>query len=162
MADGMFNISRGAVRHLMTDTYADSGIIGGLNPANSRVTVVIFEVIETDDTLNNYNELEALIAGSNTEWTSGQYTRTERDDTAVTVTIDDGANDANAALDADITFTTVTGNAAVKLVTVYDADQSGGDDGDIIPMTHHEWAVTPNGGNITADFDPTNGWWEST
>ncbi len=155
MANQMMNFARGKVGYYMADAL-------GLNPANSRMVVVVLEVNEADDTLNNHDELGALIAGSNTEWSVGAYSRTETAAAGVTTSVDDSANDAQAVLDADITYTTVTGTAATKLLTCYDADNGTGTDTDIIVLTHHDWAVTPNGGNITADFDQTNGWWEST
>ena len=71
MANQVMNIARGAVRHLMTDTYAGSSVAGGLNPANSRMIVVVLEANEADDTLNNYDELATLLgAAGNTEWTA--------------------------------------------------------------------------------------------
>ncbi len=157
MANDVFNIARGTVGWYMADAL-------GLGPAPSVMTIVVLEVVEADDTLNNHNDLGALIAASNTEATATNLntTRDETDDTGITITIDDSANDAQAEKDADVTWSSVSGTAAVKLLTNYDADSGAGTDANIVPLTYHDFAVTPNGGDITADFDQVNGFWRST
>lgn len=154
MANQVMNIARGRIGYYMADAL-------GLSAANSRLTVVVLEAASADDTLNNYDDLGTLL-GTETEATATGYSRDETDDTGVTITIDDTANDAQAEKDADITWTSVSGNAFVKLLCCYDADNAAGTDSDIVPMTHHDFSVTPNGGDITADFDQTNGFWRST
>ncbi len=157
MANDVFNVARGTIGYYMGDLL-------GLLAANSRMTIVVLEVVEADDTLNNHNELAALLAGGNTEATATNLnsTRDETDDTGITITINDTANDAQAEKDADVTWSSVSGTAAVKLLTCYDADNGAGGDVDIIPLTYHDFAVTPNGGDITADYDQTNGFYRST
>ncbi len=157
MANDVFNIARGTVGWYMGDAL-------GLAPAPSVMTIVVLEVVEADDTLNNHNDLGALIAASNTEATATNLntTRDETDDTGMSITIDDSANDAQAEKDADVTWSSVSGTAAVKLLTCYDADSGAGTDANIVPLTYHDFAVTPNGGDITADFDQVNGFWRST
>lgn len=154
MANQVMNIARGRIGYYMADAL-------GLSAANSRLTVVVLEAASADDTLNNYDDLGTLL-GTETEATATGYSRDETDDTGVTITIDDTANDAQAEKDADITWTSVSGNAFVKLLCCYDADNAAGTDSDIVPMTHHDFSVTPNGGDITADFDQINGFWRST
>lgn len=154
MANQVMNIARGRIGYYMADAL-------GLSAANSRLTVVVLEAASADDTLNNYDDLGTLLV-TETEATATGYSRDETDDTGVTITIDDTANDAQAEKDADITWTSVSGNAFVKLLCCYDADNAAGTDSDIVPMTHHDFSVTPNGGDITADFDQINGFWRST
>jgi hypothetical protein len=156
MANQVMNIARGRIGYYMADAL-------GLAAANSRMVIVVLEAAEADDTLNNYDELGALIgAAGNTEATATNYAREETAAAGITVNIDDTANDAEAVKDADHTWTAVTGNAFVKLLCCYDADNAAGTDTDIVVMTHHDFSVTPNGGDITADFDQTNGFWRST
>lgn len=156
MANQVMNIARGRIGYYMADAL-------GLAGANSRMTIVVLEAAEADDTLNNYDDLGALLgAAGNTEATATNYAREETAAAGITINIDDTANDAEAVKDADHTWTSVTGNAFVKLLCCYDADNAAGTDADIVPMTHHDFSVTPNGGDITADFDQTNGFWRST
>lgn len=158
MANDVFNIARGRIGYYMADAL-------GLAGANSRMQIIILEAAEADDTLNNYDDLAALLVpAGNTEATATGYSRTTGRVAAagMTINIDDTANDAEAVVDADVTYTSVTGNAFVKLLCTYDADVTAGTDSDITPMTYHDFSVTPNGGDITADFDQTNGFWRST
>lgn len=157
MANQVMNIARGRIGYYMADAL-------GLAGANSRMQIIILEVNEADDVLNNHDDLAALIAGANTEATATGYDRTTGRVAAagMTINIDDTANDAEAVVDSDITYTSVTGNAFTKLLCTYDSDITGGTDANIVPMTHHDFSVTPNGGDITADFDQTNGFWRST
>ncbi len=162
MANDVFNQARGSVGFLMADTLPTTGITGGLNPANSRLVTVVLEAVEADDTLNNHDDYAGLLAAANTLATATGYSDTETDDLGVTVTVDNAANDMQAEKDADITWTSVSGNAFVKLLNMYDEDNAAGTDTNILPMTYHDFSVTPNGGDITADFDQANGFWRST
>lgn len=158
MANQVFNIARGRIGYYMADAL-------GLSAANSRMTIVVLEAAEADDTLRDYDELGALLgAAGNTEATSTGYSREETAAAGITVTIDDTANDAQAEKDADHTWTSVSQAGSedwVKLLCCYEADNTGADTA-VVPMTHHDFSVTPNGGDITADFDQTNGFWRST
>ena len=156
MANVMMNIARGRVGYYMADAL-------GLSAANSRLTVVVLEAVEADDTVRDYDDLGALLgAAGNTEATATGYSRDETAAGGVTINIDDTANDAEAVKDADITWTSVSGNAFVALLCCYDDDNAAGTDANIVPMTKHDFSVTPNGGDITADFDQVNGFWRST
>lgn len=148
MANGVFNIARGKI-----------GYYGGLPAASDGYIIVVFETAEADDTFNNHDTLNS-IKGTNTEWTATNYSRKTHTD--VTYSIDDTGNTAKVVIGSDDTWNTVTGNAAVKLVICYDPDTGTGDDTTIIPLTYHDWSVTPNGGNITANHDQTNGHWSSS
>ena len=151
MANGLFNFARGKIAY-----YA------GLPAASDAVIIVVLEAAEADDVLNNYNDLGALLAATgNTEATATGYARKTLS-TGITVSEDDTANTAKAVVDADQTWTGVSGNAWVKLLMCYDGDTGAGTDANIIPLTHHDFSVTPNGGDITADFDQVNGFWSSS
>lgn len=156
MANQVFNIARGRIGFYMADAL-------GLAGANSAMTIVVLEAAEADNALRDHVDLGALLgAGGNTEATATGYSREETGAAGITVTIDNTANDAQVEKDDDETWTSVTGDAFVKLLCTYDADTTGGGDASIVPMTHHDFAVTPNGGDITADFDQANGFWRST
>jgi hypothetical protein len=156
MANGVFNISRGSIGY-----YADDA--RGLVGATDRLHIVVLQAAEVDDTLNNYDTLAAVLAGSNTEAASTNYARILLDSTDITWTVDDTGNDAQAIVDADQTWTSVSQAASeawVKLLMCYGT--SGATDANIRPLTYHDFSVTPNGGDITANFDQVNGFYGST
>lgn len=158
MANQIMNIARGKIGYYAADAL-------GLAAANSRLVVVVLQVAQADDTLRDHDDLSALLAAANTEAASTGYTREEVAAAGITSSVDDGANTAKAVFDADITWTSVSQAASeawVKLLVCYDADNAAGTDANIVPLTHHDFSVTPNGGDITADFDQTNGFWASS
>lgn len=155
MANGVFNNARGKIGWYGSDTLGLTG--------NGGIVVVVLEAAEADDTLNNYTNLDTLLTqAGNTQWTASGYSRAVHAAADVTWSADNTANTAKLVIDTDDTWTSVTGNAAVKLLICYDPDTTSGDDTTIIPLTYHDFSVTPNGGNITANYDQTNGVWASS
>lgn len=156
MANGVFNIARGKIGY-----YANPAL--GLAGANARLRIVVLEAAEADDVLNNYDDLATLLAAAgNTEATATGYAAAQHAAADLTFTVDDAANTARVVIGTDDTWTAVTGNAFVKLLVCYDPDNTVGTDADVIPLSHHDFAVTPNGGDITANYDQTNGIWTSS
>lgn len=136
MADFVFNVAKGKVAH-----YA------GLPAANDALIAVPIEAtgIEADAALKDHDNLSVLLAGtSNEQTTMGRKTLT-----GATVVVDD-ANDLVDCDVADIVWTAATGNAIAAIVICYDPDTTAGTDADLIPLTKHDFAVTPNGSDITA------------
>lgn len=156
MANDLFNFARGKIGYYAADAL-------GLSGANSRIVLVVLEATEAEDTLNNYDDLGTLLAATgNTEWTPTAYSRKEHAAADVTSSVDDTANTAKAVIDTDDTWTSVSGNASTDALVCWDGDNATGTDANIIPLTYHDFVVTPNGGNITADHDQTNGFWGSS
>ena len=149
MADFVFNVAKGRVHELARNVDAGS-------PANSRLVVVAIKAsgIEADDTLNNYDDLAALLTATNDEATNSGYTRKELAGADVTVTVDDTNNRVDIDI-SDQTWTGVqtTGGAWAKLLVCYDADNAAGTDSNIIPLTAHDFAVTPDGSDIVAQIN---------
>lgn len=138
MADIVFNIAKGKIAY-----YA------GLPASNDALIVVPIETtgIVTDATFVDYDNLSLLLAGaSNEQTTMGRKTAA-----SVTVTVDD-TNDRVDVDIADVVWTAATGNAISALVICYDPDTTTGTDADLIPLTKHDFVVTPNGGDITAQI----------
>lgn len=137
MADLVFNISKGEVKK-----YAK--LDGGVNDA---LIVVPIEAtgVETDDTINNYDDLAALLAAANNE----QTTMGRKTITSVTITVDDTNNRVDLDI-ADQVWAAATGNGVGDLFIGYDPDTTAGTDSTIVPLTWHDFAVTPDGSDITA------------
>lgn len=135
MADFVFNISKGKLAY-----YA------GLPAAADALIMVPVESsgLETDSTLKDYDDLSTLLAGSTNE----QTTAGRKTISSVTVTVDD-TNDRVDMDFADQTWTGLTGNAIGAVLVCYDNDTGAGTDSNIVPMTKHDFAITPDGSDVT-------------
>jgi len=145
MADFVFNISKGRVASYVQNIEDGS-------PANSRIKIIPIETsgIETDATLKDYNDLAALLAGtSNEQTTMGRKTWAAAD---LVITVDDSGEKVDID-STDITWTGATGNAISALITVYFPDGvTPGADSTGIPLTKHDFVVTPDGSDIVAQL----------
>ncbi len=151
MADFVFNIAKGRVAELYNRVDTD-------DPANSALVIVLLATsgLEADATLKDLDTLSALVAGATNEATNTGYARkvlTQADLAAF------AADDTNDRVDLDIPDQTWTGvandgtGAISKLVVCYDNDTTGGTDANIIPLVCLDFAVTPDGSDITAQIN---------
>jgi len=137
MADEVFNISKGAFAEKVRDD-------------DTNVLIMLLKVAEADATLRDYDDLAAILAGSNTEADFTNYGRKEG--LTGTVTVDD----SNDRVDVDVpdqTWTSAGGtldNTLVKLIVAY---EDAAADATRVPMTHHDFAVTTDGSDITAQIN---------
>lgn len=136
MADIVFNQALGKVAY-----YAS------LPGTNDGLVLVPIEAtgLETDAVLRDYDNLGAILAAANNE----QTTMGRKALASVTVSIDD-SNDRVAIDAADVTWSAAGGNPVGALIVCYDPDTTTGTDADLIPMSKHDFAVTPDGSDITA------------
>lgn len=137
MADFVFNIAKGAVAEMIRD-------------GASAVGVMLLKVAEAEDTLNNHDTLAAILGGSNTEADATNYAR--KTGLTGSITVDDTNNRVDVDL-ADQTWSALGGasnNDIVSLITYY---QNSAADSGRIPMTHHDFAVSTDGSDVTAQFN---------
>lgn len=136
MGDFVFNIGKGKVAYYAT-----------LPAANDALIVIPIEAtgVESDATLIDYDDVATLLAAANNE----QSTMGRKTITSVTVTVDDANNRTDVDI-ADIVWTAATGNAISDLLIAYDPDTTGGTDSSLIPLTWHDFSLTPDGSDITA------------
>lgn len=142
MADQVFNISKGREMH-----YAS------LAGANDALGCIVLEntAVPADTAIVDYRTVAALVAaGAATE----QATMGRKTLSAVTVTIDDTTDTVSADC-ADIVWTAATGNVVNSLVFYYDSDTTTSTDSTRVPLTKHDFTVTPNGSDITAQIAAT-------
>jgi hypothetical protein len=141
MANVVFNIAKGRFVQY-----------GTLPAANDAIIIVPLEAagLEADSVLIDYDNLALLLAGTNNE----QTTMGRKTAAGVAVTVDDTNNWAFVDV-SDVTWTAATGNAVGALLICYDPDTTGGTDADIVPLTKHDFVVTPNGGDITGQVAAT-------
>jgi len=139
------------------DQSATTSQAGIVSTATAEFVVVLLESsgIEADATLADYDDLNALLGGTSNEPTGGTYVRKHLTDADIAASSPD---DANNRLDLDIpditwTALTTTGNAAIAaLLVCWDGDTGTGTDANIVPMTKHDFAFTPDGTDVTAQI----------
>lgn len=140
-SDFQFNIAKGQIKTLFNNV--DSG-----SPSTSRIIVVPIETtgLEDDSTLQDYDDLSALLAGtSNEQTTMGRKTLTSTD---VALTVDDTNNRLEIDLSSSITWATANGNAVSKILFCYDADNTTGTDANITPLLAYVVNITPSGTDV--------------
>lgn len=125
------------------------------DPANAALVIVVLQAGSTDDALKDADTLSAALALT-AEVTNSGYARKTL--TAADIgTYDSLIDDTNNWLDLDIPDQTWTAVAAgtgwARLVVCYDNDTTSGTDANIVPLTYHDFAITPDGSDITAQIN---------
>lgn len=139
MADLVFNIAKGKAGYLAT--------LPGTNDALIAVVLQNSGLV-SDATMKDYDTLDAILAGA-----SNEHTVLSRKTLAsVAGTVDD----TNDWLDVDATDLTWTTPAVSEqsgaIVICYDPDTTGGSDTDLIPITKHDFVVTPSGIDVVGQI----------
>lgn len=144
MADLVFNIAKGRVAELYNRVDTN-------DPVNSVLVVVPVDVgAVTDATLRDFSTLAAVLAGGVTERTTGGWSRKVLDDTVLAAFAADNTNDRVDVDIPDQTWTAVSAGAVTDLIVCYDNDSTSGTDASLVPLTLHDFAVTPDGSDVTA------------
>jgi hypothetical protein len=134
MATFIFNIALGRIAYLASLPAGNDGLV--LIPMQSAG-------IQPDATLRQYATVAALLAGGNSEQTTMGRTVLA----GVTVTVNNTDSRVEIAAD-DVTWTAATGAAVGDLMVAYDPDLSGGTDADLIPLSFHDFVITPSGSDV--------------
>lgn len=148
MADFVFNIAKGRIVQLYDN-------IDTNNPTNSALIVTAFAASDTDATVRDVDTLAAIEAlASTAEATNSGYARKVLTDADLVAW---AADDTNDRVDLDIPDQTWTAVAAgtnwTDLAICYDGDTTAGTDSNIVPLTWHDFAVTPSGADIVAQIN---------
>ena len=149
MADIVLNDAKGRIAELLKP------VAGG---AGAGVVVVPLSAQDTDDTIRDAGpDLTTVLAlGGTTEQTTS-WSRKTIADGSVTITIDDSANDVTLTLpDQTWTGPTASNNVVALLIC-----SDGASDALRYVLTKHEFAVTADGNDVTADFNASTGVWSS-
>ena len=159
MSDFVFNSAKGRLTEWAERVNAN-------DPANSVLILALIAAtgVESDATLLDKDDFAALVSGATNFATNTGSTRKSLDQAAgITITYDD----TNDRVDVDIpdqTFTALAndGTGAVSDVVIgYDSDSTGGEDSAILPGTFHDFAVTPDGSDVTVQI-PTGGFYRAS
>lgn len=148
MSNFVFNRSKGRVAEFAERVNAN-------DPANSALILDVLATtgVESDATLLDKDSFSDLVSGTTNFVTQASIRKTLDNTGGITVTYDD----TNDRVDVDIpdqTWTAVAaGDGWNDLVIGYDSDTTGGTDANILPMTLHDFVVTPDGSDITVQFN---------
>lgn len=145
MADFVYNQAKGKAAEWAARINAD-------DPTNSVLLWEAINTTATDATLKDLDTFALIESDANTaEVTNSGYARKSLNQASgITITIDD-TNDRTDVDCADQTWTAVgAGTAWTDLVSGYDSDSTGGTDANVVPITQHDFGITPDGSDITA------------
>ncbi len=150
MADLVLNIALGR----STEFYVR---VDGNDPTNAALVVAAFDSADTDAAVKDVDTLAAIEAlGSTAEVTNTNYARKVLTDADLVAFAPDDVNDRVDLDMPDQTFTAIlAGDGWTDLSISYDSDSTGGTDADIVPMTWHDFVVTPDGSDIVAQISAT-------
>ena len=148
MGNAVFNIAKGRVAELYNRVDTN-------DPANSALVIVILATagIESDAVLVDKDTLADVVSGTTNEVTNSGYARKVLTDADLVAFAPDDTNDR---VDLDIPDQTWTGVAGGDgwndLVICYDGDTTAGTDANIVPLTLHDFVLTPDGSDITVQI----------
>lgn len=138
MADGVFNIAKGAAKKLAQD-----------NP--NSLQVVLLKANETEADLIDHDDMSALLgAAGNTEADFTNYARK----TGLAETVD--LDDVNDLVDLEVpnqTWTSAGGATNNTLTKAIVCVSTGAGDANLIPLTHHDFTPTTDGSDLTLQFN---------
>lgn len=134
----MFNIALGAIAEKIRDG------------ANIQLIAIAASGVESDATLRDKTTVSGVFAGTTDEATNSGYARKSISNASVTLTVDH----TNDRVDVDIADQTWTGVAASPGAwsDLMICEDVGGADSSRVPLTWHDFAVTPDGSDITAQI----------
>lgn len=148
MANQVFNIALGRVAELYNRVDLN-------DPANSALIIVVLATsgIESDAALKDKDDLAAVVLGTTNEVTNTNYARKVLTDADLAAFAPDDTNDRVDLDIPDQTWTAVAvGDGFNDLLVCYDSDTTVGTDANIVPLTMHDFVVTPDGSDITAQI----------
>jgi hypothetical protein len=142
VANYVFNIAKGRVVEFFNRV--DSN-----DPANSAIILVPCSASDSEANAQDADTLTAALATAINEQTGGGWVRkTLTDSDIAAITVDDTNNRFPATLPS-VTWTGPTaGSDTTGLLVCYDPDTTGGADTDIVPISHHDFAVTADGNDV--------------
>ncbi len=145
MADFVFNVKKGFIAGLVERVDLN-------DPANSAIILVPLSASGTEAQGQDLATLSAVEADANfAEITSNNWVRKTLTDTELTGTdyAPDNANNRVNVKVPSVTWTAPTaGGNTTGLLVCYDNDTTGGTDANIVPLTHHTFAVTADGNDV--------------
>src|SRR5690606_32621901 len=122
------------------------------DPSTSAFVAVAVNTSAFDATLQDLDTLADVLAGSDTdELNNLGYSRVVLTDSDFVPLSPDDSDDVMRITLPTLNFGEVeAGMSTTNIIIGYDANTGSGTDADIIPVSCHEYAVSPNGTEMTA------------
>ena len=149
MADLVCNVAKGRVGEFFYR-------VDGNDPTNSALIVVALVVTgDQDDAIRDADTLSAVTGLANVaEATNTNYARKVLTDSDLSAPSPDDTNNRHDYDIPDQTWSSVSsGDNWTDLLLCYDSDTTGGTDANIVPCVLADFAVTPDGSDITAQIN---------
>lgn len=142
MANFTFNIAKGRTVELYER-------VKNNDPAGSRFVLIPLSATDTEANLQDLDSVAAVLAAAPNEQTGGGWVRKYLTDVELAAfPAPDDTNNRYAVAVPQVTWTSpATGNDTVGLLLAYD-DTGAEADAGLIPVTHHDFAVTADGNNV--------------
>jgi hypothetical protein len=142
VANFVFNIAKGRVVEFFNRV--DSN-----DPTNSAIILVPCSASDTEANAQDADDLTAALATAINEQTGGGWVRKTLTDADLSAIAVDDTNNRFPATIPQVTWTgPTTGNNTTGLLVCYDSDTTAGTDANIIPISHHDFAVTADGNDV--------------
>lgn len=125
------------------------------DPANAALILSVWnnDGSSTDDQVRDAATVAAIeaLTGVTERVTSGWARKTLTDAELSAIVIDNTGNKVDLDI-PDQTWTAVSAGTATDVGLAYDSDTTAGTDSNILPGTWHDFAVTPDGSDVTAQI----------
>lgn len=143
MADFVFNIAKGRVVEYYNRVESN-------DPAASALILVPLSLSGTEAQGQDLDDLAAVLADANfTEQATSWTRKTLTDVQLVALPAPDDTGNLYGVAVPEVTWTApASPNNTTGLLVCYDADTGAGTDANIIPLTHHDFAVTADGNDV--------------
>lgn len=143
MANFAFNIAKGRAVELYNRVESN-------DPANSALILVPCSASDTEANAQDADDLTAALATAINEQAAGGWVRKTLSDTELAAF--PAPDDTNNRYDVSVPQVTWTGptagNNTTGLLVCYDSDTTAGTDANIMPISHHDFAVTADGNDV--------------
>jgi hypothetical protein len=147
VADFVFNIAKGRVVELFNRVDTN-------DPTNSALIIVPVDVGATSDaTIMDFDTLAAVLGGGVTERSASGWNRKTLTDADVAMPAPDDTNNRYDIDIADQTWTAVSAGTVTDLLICYDSDTTSGTDANIIPLCQYDFAIAPDGSDVTVQIN---------
>ena len=143
MANFAFNIAKGRAVEFYNR-------VENNDPTNSAIILVPLSASDTEANAQDADDLTAALATAMNEQTAGGWVRKTLTETQLAaLPAPDDTNNRYGIQVPSVTWTAPTaGNNTTGLLVCYDPDTTAGTDANIIPISHHDFAVTADGNDV--------------
>lgn len=148
MSDFVYNVSLGRPVEL-------ANRVNNNDPANAAFIIDVLATagIESDATLLDKDTFADVVSGTTNFVTQASIRKTLDQAASITVLLDDTLDLVDIDFPDQTWVAVAAGDGFNDVVIGYDSDTGAGTDANIIPMTQHDFVVTPDSSDITMQLN---------